>query len=576
MSSFVQGRFDILPPPITVLRFPVIKDAFTSSLVPTLNYGDTFDLLTGPLYETFFSFDLSALPDQEFLYTRLVLTAPRAIAPLETPLEIHKVSPDQHWTETGITHANRPKETELLYALFPEGTRIEVDLDGVFEEEYALKSEAVYRFSSKESGNGPYIEVAFLDPETLRETEARYFPLGYTAQLWKDSNFKIEWEGVLPYGESSFGLNYTLSNQFLLEYAADPKFTLLYVGQKTEEVPFVLGFGARGRSTSDLALSFTAVGQDEDLLSLRFLGVVHTEWSVSYEAMPTVDFAIAFGVQDEDCNDFKLEYSPAYGSNFGLEFRATADGERDFELSFGVQDEDDADLKLDYVLMFRSEFGLEFQARQNDNQDFALSFGVQDEDVENFLLEFDVISEVYFPLEFGARASSEDGVQLEYTIQTRTESNFALTWFGRSVQDLALDFQVQAPEDREILLEYDALRRYMGDLPIDYTAQTRLKADLPIQYEALPFSDFSVHFGAQVHDGKELPLEFVAQMVIEDDMPIHFQAALLSDFALHFEPVMVGESLFHIRFEAEPKRKRRPKVVDSGPDVGVYVFSERK
>lgn len=25
-------------------------------------------------------------------------------------------------------------------------------------------------------------------------------------------------------------------------------------------------------------------------------------------------------------------------------------------------------------------------------------------------------------------------------------------------------------------------------------------------------------------------------------------------------------------FQAEPRRKRRPKVVDSGPDVGVYVF----
>jgi hypothetical protein len=29
-------------------------------------------------------------------------------------------------------------------------------------------------------------------------------------------------------------------------------------------------------------------------------------------------------------------------------------------------------------------------------------------------------------------------------------------------------------------------------------------------------------------------------------------------------------------FQAEPRRKRRPKIVDSGPDVGVYVFLESK
>ena len=42
------------------------------------------------------------------------------------------------------------------------------------------------------------------------------------------------------------------------------------------------------------------------------------------------------------------------------------------------------------------------------------------------------------------------------------------------------------------------------------------------------------------------------------------------------EPIPVGEGLFRIHFEAEPRRKRRPKIVDSGPDVGVYVFLESK
>ena len=548
--NFVQGRFDILPPPITVLRFPVVKDAFTSSLVPTLNYGDTSDLLTGPLYETFFSFDLSALPDQEFLYTRLVLTAPKAIAPLETPLEIHKVSPDQHWTETGITHANRPKETELLYSLFPEGTKIEVDLDGVFEEEYALKSEELYRFSSKESGNGPYIEVAFLDLETLRETEARYFPLGYTAQLRKDSNFKIEWEGVLPYGESSFGLNYTLSNQFLLEYAADPKFTLLYVGQKTEEAPFVLGFGARGRSTSDLALSFTAVGQDENLLSLRFLGVVHTEWSVSYEAMPTVDFAIAFGVQDEDCNDFKLEYSPAYGSNFGLEFRATADGERDFELSFGVQDEDEADLELRYVLSLRSEFGLEFQARTDGEQDFALSFGIQDEDASSFELGYLPTFRSEFGLEFQARQSDNQDFALSFGVQDEDDADLKLDYvlmfrseFGLEFQartdgeqDFAVSFGVQNEDAENFLLEFDVISEVYFPLEfgarassedgvqLEYTIQTRTESNFALTWFGRSVQDLPLEFQVQVPVNRDVLLEYDALMRYMGDLPIDYTA----------------------------------------------------
>jgi|CZCB01.1.fsa_nt_gi hypothetical protein len=44
--------------------------------------------------------------------------------------------------------------------------------------------------------------------------------------------------------------------------------------------------------------------------------------------------------------------------------------------------------------------------------------------------------------------------------------------------------------------------------------------------------------------------------------------------SLRWEPIPVGEGLFRIHFEAELRIKRRPKVVDSGPDVGVYVFLE--
>ncbi|MFY9431056.1 MAG: DNRLRE domain-containing protein, partial [Acetomicrobium sp.] len=218
--NFVQGRFDILKPPVTILRFHAVKDAFTYASIPTLNYGDTHDLLTGLNYESFIGFDLSGLPEQEFIYSKLVLTPPRAVKPSEIPLEIHKLSSDQPWTETGITHANRPRDTSLLYTLVPSGTKVEVDLQGSFEEVYVLKSEELYRFFSKESGKGPYIEVAFIDPDAFREIEGRYLQVAYTAQRPANSDFKLEWDGTLPYGESAFRLSYELSNIFLLTYTA--------------------------------------------------------------------------------------------------------------------------------------------------------------------------------------------------------------------------------------------------------------------------------------------------------------------------------------------------------------------
>ena len=103
--NFIQGRFDVLPPPITVLRLPTVKDAFTNASIPTLNYGDTHDLLTGLNYESFIGFDLSGLPEQEFIYSKLVLTLPRAAKTSEIPLRSINY-PRISLGRKSITHAN--------------------------------------------------------------------------------------------------------------------------------------------------------------------------------------------------------------------------------------------------------------------------------------------------------------------------------------------------------------------------------------------------------------------------------------------------------------------------------------
>ena len=78
-----------------------------------------------------------------------------------------------------------------------------------------------------------------------------------------------------------------------------------------------------------------------------------------------------------------------------------------------------------------------------------------------------------------------------------------------------------------------------------------------------------------MRDKANLVLGFDAQRSGESGVEVEYEAVNHTDFSLTFESILVGESLFRIRFEAEPRR-RRPRVVDSGPDVGVYVFSKSK
>ena len=234
----------------------------------------------------------------------------------------------------GVTYANRPVSRSSSRE--PTGSkRIEFDILNSIKEQYALTSSDLHRFASRESGNGPYIEVAFLDIEALRETDARYLGLEYSAQNSADSEFLLSWEAMPTFGENKFLLEYGLSNQFLLTFTVERKFTLEYVAQAREDSSFALDFAGTQRSVEDLTLTYTAVGQGSEDFDLQFVGAMFENWAVSYKAMPTSNFAISFGIQDEDASSF-VRYLPTFRSEFGLEFRATADGERDFELSFGA------------------------------------------------------------------------------------------------------------------------------------------------------------------------------------------------------------------------------------------------
>ena len=555
--NFVQGRFDILKPPVTILRFYAVKDAFTNASIPTLNYGDTHDLLTGPSYESFIGFDLSGLPEQEFIYSKLVLTLPGGAKPSEIPLEIHKLSSDQPWTETGITHANRPRDTSLLYTLVPEGTKVEVDLQGSFEEVYVLKSEELYRFFSKESGKGPYIEVAFIDPDAFREIEGRYLQVTYTAQRPVNSDFKLEWDGTLPYGESAFCLSYELSNIFLLTYAVDPKFIVSFAVQRAEDIDFSLSFTSRQRSTNDFGLSFTAVGHGENLFGFDFIAAEFLDRVITYEAMPTDDFQLSFGARDKDESDFRLDYTSALYEDFILEYQARDESADSLKLEFGAQDKGESDFVLEYTPSRYENFALEYQARDENVGSFKLSFDARDKGESGLLLDYDVISREDFLLTFTSEATEEVEFGLEFAARGVKDADLPLEFEGVPISEFLVEFTATGVGSSDFSLEYDALQRYMSDFVIEFVVQTRTSSDIRLDFEVLPYSNFTLDFKAQIRDEANLVLNFDAQRSMNG----------VGEFLISFTPRQTSSAEVSLEFEAMPAKSFGIEFTAQGHEV---------
>jgi hypothetical protein len=435
--------------------------------------------LTGLNYESFIGFDLSGLPEQEFIYSKLVLTLPRVAKPSEIPLEIHKLSSDQPWTETGITHANRPRDTSLLYTLVPEGTKVEVDLQGSFEEVYVLKSEELYRFFSKESGKGPYIEVAFIDPDAFREIEGRYLQIAYTAQRPVNSDFKLEWDGTLPYGESVFRLSYELSNIFLLTYAADPKFIVSFVVQRVEDADFSLSFASRQRSTNDFGLNFTAVGHGENLFGFDFVAAEFEDFALEYKADPHGNLLLSFGAQENGEHIFPVELWAVTASDFAIEFRS----------------------------------------QKADRKDFGLAFGAQSSGESDFVVELEAVPNENFPLSFAAQADGTGEFLISFTPRQTSSAEVSLEFEAVSARSFGIEFAAQGHEALDITLEWEALQRYFSDLRLEWVAGDSGAAPAVVLHESgcLKVLDAGVLVqGILITDTDDALLEQVVLRRVED------------------------------------------------------------
>lgn len=505
MSSFVQGRFDILPPPHLVLRFPVVKDAFTNSSVPTLNYGDTHDLLTGERYESFLGFDLSELPEEEFVYAKLVINV--AGTPRGGEAELHLIESDE-WTETGITHANRPLETTHLTTFQLDKQVIEIDVIDHLHSGYVLKSLETQRFWGRESGNAAYIEVAYINLEAFREVAGAYFDIGFGAQASAVHTFSINWESTLPYGLTTLPINFRLSNHLLIEYMAEPTFTIGYTAQTPVESEFNLTFGAQGRNFNELALGYTAKAEGECTFPLEFAGTLFNDWAIAWDGIPTSDLKLNFGIQDEGEHLFNVGYTVAHYKDLQLGYTAQDDGETIFAINFGIQAERESGLEINYTALSVNDLTLNFSARARGMSTIPIQLAKQATDKNFFNISYSAMPNTSLPILFGARAQADNLFAIDFISQKPNKADFTIEFAAMPAKDLRIDFAAQGIEQIELTLKFEALQRFISDLSTTFIIQTRLEQDFNMYFESTPASKFMVTYISQGVRDTSLTIRF--------------------------------------------------------------------
>jgi len=469
MNNFVQGQFDVLPPPITVLRFPAVKDAFVNAHIPTLNYGDTTDLLVGPQYESFLGFDLTALPDEEFLYVKLVLNVP-GIPKEEGDVLLHSLDGEARWSETGVTYANRPLERRSLSSQDGGTKRIEFDIPGELHTDYVLTGSSLHRFASKESGRGPYIEVAYLDYEAFREAEAKYFPMTFAASRAEDSEFWVSWEGTYPYGESKLKLTYGLSNLFLLGYVAEPRFVLDFASQARKDDDFALAFAGTERSAANFALDFFAVGHGENLFGFDFVAAEFEDFALRYKADPHGNLLLSFGAQEDGEHIFPVELWAVTASDFAIEFHSQKAGRKDFGITFGAEGEDESDFSLEFLSALTREFALHFDVQASSQDQFGLAFGARAAGESNFVAELEAVPNENFPLSFAAQVDGAGEFLISFAPRQTSSAEVSLEFEAMPAKSFGIEFAAQGHEVLDITLEWEALQRYFSDLRLEWEA----------------------------------------------------------------------------------------------------------
>lgn len=174
-SGRMRGFVDIVQPPKKTLRIYPVKDSVVRQSAPTINYGDSQQMLAGKSFEgkfiSYLGFDLQLPDNADIVSIKLVLNKQ-----YETSrrffMGLYETSND--WNEYDITWSFRPLDEKYI-AQFPiptEEGRVEVDITDFNWEDgkksfilrprnYALSE--LTAFGTRESMNPPYIEVTYYE-----------------------------------------------------------------------------------------------------------------------------------------------------------------------------------------------------------------------------------------------------------------------------------------------------------------------------------------------------------------------------------------------------------------------------
>jgi len=174
-SGRMRGFVDIVQPPKKVLKIYPIKDSVVRQSAPTINYGDSQQMLAGESIEgkfiSYLGFDINLPENIDIESIKLVLNKQYDTS-IRFLMGLYETSDD--WNEHDITWSFRPLDEKYI-TQFPipiEGGRVEVDLtdfdwrDGkksfiIRPRNYDLSE--LTAFGTKESLHPPYIEVTYYE-----------------------------------------------------------------------------------------------------------------------------------------------------------------------------------------------------------------------------------------------------------------------------------------------------------------------------------------------------------------------------------------------------------------------------
>ncbi|NLD17939.1 MAG: DNRLRE domain-containing protein, partial [Tissierellia bacterium] len=174
-SGRMRGFVDIVQPPKKTLRIYPVKDSVVRQSAPTINYGDSQQMLAGESEEgrfiSYLGFDVKLPDNADIVSIKLVLNKQYDTS-LRFFMGLYETSDD--WNEYDITWSFRPLDEKYItqFPIPTEEGKVEVDITD-FNWEDGKKSfilrprnyafSELTAFGTKESLSPPYIEVTYYE-----------------------------------------------------------------------------------------------------------------------------------------------------------------------------------------------------------------------------------------------------------------------------------------------------------------------------------------------------------------------------------------------------------------------------